>query len=203
MRPVRIITAVVFAAAVAVTGCAANSTATDPSAVPAAPVAAAPGSPAVKLATPDAKQPVTSPRQPAPISEPAPAPKPPVLADGRHNAYIREVNSRGDYVVVDLVQVFHDKAAVEAAIADGQSRDNAQYLYTYVRNENSRLRTLRLADDLRLHLLGGDCEAPISSKLNTLAAHVRSDVDHSFYYRLTVDGGAVHRIQEIRTANAC
>ena len=33
MRPVRIITAVVFAAAVAVTGCAAHSTAADPSAV--------------------------------------------------------------------------------------------------------------------------------------------------------------------------
>jgi Flp pilus assembly protein CpaB len=41
MRPVRIITAVVLAAAVAVTGCAARSTTADPSAVPAAPVAAA------------------------------------------------------------------------------------------------------------------------------------------------------------------
>jgi uncharacterized iron-regulated membrane protein len=203
MRPVRTIIAVMFAAAVAVTGCAAHSTATDPSAVPAAPVAAAPGSPAVKLATPDPGQPVASPKQPAPISEPAPAPKPPVLADGRYDGYIRQVNSRGDYVVIDLVQVFHDKAAVEAAIADGQSRDTAQYLYTYVRNENSRLRTLRLAADLRLHLLGGDCEAPISSQLNTLAAHVRSDVGHNYYYAFTVDGGTVHRIQELRTANAC
>jgi len=41
MRPARIITAVVFAAAVAVTGCAAHTTAADPSAAPAAPVAAA------------------------------------------------------------------------------------------------------------------------------------------------------------------
>jgi hypothetical protein len=201
MRPVRIITAVVFAAAVAVTGCAAHSTATDPSAVPAAPVAA-PASPAVKLATPGAEQPISSPKQPAPISEPAPAPKPPVLADGGYSAYIRQVNSRGDYVVVDLVQVFHDKAAVEAAIADGQSRDTAQYLYTYIRNENPRLRTLRLAADLRLRLLGGDCEAPISSQLNTLAAHVRSNANQ-YYYAFTVDGGAVHRIQELRTANAC
>jgi uncharacterized iron-regulated membrane protein len=202
MRPVRIIIAVVFAAAVAVTGCAAHSTATDPTAVPAAPVAGAPASPAVKLATPNAKQPVSSPRQPAPISEPAPAPKPPVLADGRYDGYIRQVNSRGDYVVVDLVQVFHDKAAVEAAIADGQSRDTAQYLYTYLRNQNPRLRTLRLASDLRLHLLGGDCEAPISSQLNTLAAHVRSNANQ-YYYAFTVDGGTVHQIQELRTANAC
>jgi len=202
MRPVRIITAVLFAAAVAVTGCAAHSTATDPPAVPAAPVAAAPGSPAVKLATSDPGQPDPSPQQPALSSQPTPAPKPPVLADGGYSAYIRQVNSRGDYVVVDLVQVFHDKAAVEAAIADGQSRDTAQYLYTYIRNQNPRLRTLRLAADLRLHLLGGDCEAPISSQLNTLAAHVRSDANQ-YYYAFTVAGGTVHRIQELRTANAC
>jgi hypothetical protein len=200
MRPVRIITAVVFAAAVAATGCAAHSTATDPSAVPAAPVAAAPASPAPKLATP-APRLTPSPKQ-APISKPAAAPKAPVLADGRYDAYIRQVNSRGDYVVVDLVQAFHDKAAVEAAIADGQPRDTAQYLYTYVRNENPRLRTLHLDDGLRLDLLGGDCEAPISTKLNTLAAHVQSGVGQ-FYYELTVTGGAVQRIQELRTANAC
>jgi hypothetical protein len=201
MRPVRTITAVMFAAAVAVTGCAAHSTATDPSAVPAAPVAAAPASPAPKLATPNPKQLTPSPKQ-TPISKPAAAPKAPVLADGRYDAYIRQVNSRGDYVVVDLVQAFHDKAAVEAAIADGQPRDTAQYLYTYVRNENPRLRTLRLADELRLDLLGGDCEAPISTKLNTLAAHVNSGVGQ-FYYELTVTGGAVQRIEELRTANAC
>jgi hypothetical protein len=180
---------------VAVTGCAAHSTANDPSAVPAAPVAAAPVSPAAELATPDAKQ-------PTPISEPAPAPKPPVLADGAYPGYIREVNSRGDYVVVDMVQVFHDKAAVEAAIADGQSRDTAQYLYTYLRNKNSRLRTLRLGDDLQVNLLGSDCEAPISSKLNTLAAHLRSGANQ-FYYQLVVTGGVVQRIHEIRIANAC
>ena len=189
MRPARIITAVAFAAAVAVTGCAAHSTAADPSAVVAAPVAAAPASPAPKLATPAPKQPTA-------------APKPPVLADGRDDAYIREVKSRGDYVVVDLVQVFHDQVAVDAAIADGQPRETAQYLSTYVRNQNPRLRTLRLAADLRLDLLGGDCEAPISTKLNTLASHIRSGVYH-YYYALTVNGGAVQRIEELRPANAC
>jgi hypothetical protein len=125
-----------------------------------------------------------------------------VLADGRYDGYIRQVNTRGDYVVVDLVQVFHDKAAVEAAIADGQSRDSAQYLYTYLRNQNPRLRTLRLADGLRLNLLGGDCDAPVSTKLNTLAAHVSSGANQ-FYYALTVNGGTVQRIQELRTGNAC
>jgi hypothetical protein len=192
MRPVRIIAAVMFAAAIAVTGCAAHTTAPDPSAVPAAPIAAAPASPAAKL-------PTRAPAQPTSVSKPA------VLADGRYDAYIQQVNSRGDYLVVDLVQVFEGQAAVEAAVADGQSRDTAQVLYTYVRNQNPRLRTLPLADDLRLDLRGVDCEAPVSHQLAKLAADARamSGPNHTYYFKLTVAGGAVHRVQEFVAINAC
>jgi hypothetical protein len=191
MRPARIIAAVMFAAAIAVTGCAAHSTAANP---PAAPVADAPAPPAPSPA-------------PKPIPVPAPTPKPPidrvtVLADGHHDAYIRQVDAGRDRLVVDLVQVFHDQAAVDAAIADGQSRDTAQYLSTYVRNQNPRLRTLTLAANVRVDLLGGDCEAPLSHKLSELARHARSGVYH-YYYALTVTGGAVQRIEELRTGNAC
>ena len=198
MRPVRIITAVAFAAAVAVTGCAAHSTAADPSAVPAAPVAAAPASPAPALATP-------TPRPAAVSEQPAPVAKPPVLADGRYDAFIRQVNTRGDYLVVDLVQVFEGQAAVDAAVADGQSRETAQVLYTYIRNQNPRLRTLPLASDLRLDLRGIDCEAPASHQLAKLAADARamSGADHTYYFSLTVAGGAVHRVQEFVAINAC
>jgi hypothetical protein len=198
MRPVRIITAVAFAAAVAVTGCAAHSTAADPSAVPAAPVAAAPASPAPALATP-------TPRPAAVSEQPAPGAKPPVLADGRYDAFIRQVNTRGDYLVVDLVQVFEGQAAVDAAVADGQSRETAQVLYTYIRNQNPRLRTLPLAGDVRLDLRGIDCEAPASHQLARLAADARAmsgDV-HTYYFSLTVAGGAVHRVQEFVAINAC
>jgi hypothetical protein len=205
MRPVRTITAVAFAAAVAVTGCAAHSTATDPSAVPAAPVAAAPASPAPKPATPAPAQPVGASKQPTPVSkQPTPVSKPPVLADGRYDAYLRQVNTRGDYLVVDLVQVFQGQAAVDAAVADGQSRDTAQVLYTYVRNQNPRLRTLPLADDLRLDLRGG-CEEPVSHQLAKLATDARamSGEVHTYYFTLTVAGGAVHRLQEFLAVNAC
>jgi hypothetical protein len=200
MRPVRIITAVAFAAAVAVTGCAAHSTAAHPAAVPAAPVAAAPASPAPALATP-------TPRPAAVSEQPAPVAKPPVLADGRYDAFIRQVNTRGDYLVVDLVQVFEGQAARDAAIADGQSRDTAQYLGIYVRNQNPRLRTLPLAGDLRLDLQGG-CEEPISHQLAKLAADARAmsgvdNTDHMYYFSLTVAGGAVHRVQEFLAINAC
>jgi len=185
MRPVRIIIAVVFVAAIAVTGCAAHSTAVNPKIDGPAPI------------------PVPEPNPiPVPVPVPNPTPKAPVLADGHYDAYVRQVDSGRDRLVVDLVQVFHDQAAVNEAIADGQSRNDAQYLSTYVRNENPRLRTLTLAGNVRVELFGGDCEAPLIQQLSVLAAHARSGAN-SYYYVLTVDGGAVQRIQELRTSNAC
>jgi hypothetical protein len=185
MRPARIITAVVFAAAVAITGCAAHSTADPSSPVPVTPQAAPPIAPA--------ESPTVAPKPPTV------APKSPVLTDGRYDAYIRQVNTRGDYLVVDLVQVFHDQAAVAAAVADGKPRDTAQYLSTYVRNQNPRLRTLSLAGDLRVSLLGG-CEEPVSHQLNKLAADARTG---GYYFTLSVTGDAVHQIQEHIAGNAC
>jgi len=192
MRPVRIITAVVFAAAVAVTGCAAHSTAVNP---PVTPVVDAPAPPAPSPA-------------PKPIPAPVPTPKAPVLADGRYDAYISRVEvlyeGGTSRLVVDLVQVFDGQAARDAAIADGVTRDKAQYLGVYVRNQNPRLRSLPLAGDVRLDLRGG-CEAPVSHQLAALAAdaRVRSGADHTYYFTLTVAGGAVHRVQQFVGINAC
>jgi hypothetical protein len=193
MRPARIITAVVFAAAIAITGCAAHSTA-DPS-------SPAPGTPqATPAMTPAPESPTVAPESPTVASKPPTvAPKSPVLADGRYDAYLRQVNTRGDYLLVDLVQVFHDQAAVEAAVADGKPQDTAQYLSTYVRNQNPRLRTLSLAGDLRVDLLGG-CEEPVSHQLNKLAADARTG---GYYFTLSVTGDAVHQIQEHIAGNAC
>jgi len=193
MRPARIITAVMFAAAIAITGCAAHSTADRSSPASVTPQAAPP-------ITPAPESPTVASESPAVASEsPAVASKSPVLADGRYDAYIRQVNTRGDYLVVDLVQVFHDQAAVAAAVADGKPRDSAQYLSTYVRNQNPRLRTLSLAGDLRVDLLGG-CEEPVSHQLNKLAADARTG---GYYFTLSVTGDAVHQIQEHIAGNAC
>ena len=201
MRPVRIITAVVFAAAVAVTGCAAHSTAVNP---PVTPVVDAPTPPAPSPAPKPIPLPVPAPK-PIPTPTPAPAPKAPVLADGHYDAYIQQVNTRGDYLVVDLVQVFQGQAAIDAAIADGLPRDQAQVLYVWVRNQNPRLRTLGIAKDLRLDLLPGDC---IESRNHQFAKLIKdsramSNSRPAYYFTLTVAGGAVHRIQEDKTFNAC
>src|SRR5215212_2396559 len=132
MRSVRTVVAVMFVAAIAITGCAAHS-AIQPSPAP---------SPAV---VDQAPLPVTDSPAPAPAAAPRPPVlRAPVLADGQYDAYITRVDSRQRRLVVDLVQVFHDQAAVDAAVADGQSHDTAQVLSTYVRNHNPRLRTLPL-----------------------------------------------------------
>ena len=51
-------------------------------------------------------------------------------------------------------------------------------------------------------LARGQAETGPRHKLSVLAAHARSGAN-SYYYALTVDGGAVQRIQELRTGNAC
>jgi hypothetical protein len=189
MRPVRTAAACLFAAAVAVTGCTARA-AVHPSAAPAAPAAAAPATPA---------------SQPPEATPSRTVGRAPVLSDGNYDAYLRTVDQRHNRLVVDLVQVFHGQAAVTAAVADGQPRDTAQYLSTYVRNQNPLLRTLPLARDLRLDLRGGDCEAPRSQQLSKLAADARlmSGTTHTYYFTLTVTSGAVHRVQELLAINAC
>jgi hypothetical protein len=200
MRPVRTIAAVVIAA-IAITGCAAHS-AVQPSPAPSPPV------------VDKAPLPVTDGPTPAPAPKPTPTPRNPidpvpVLADGRYDSYIRrvEVPYEGgtSRLVVDLVQVFQGQAAVDAAIADGMSHDQAQVLGVYVRNHNPRLRTLPLASNLRLDLRGGDCEAPTNHQLGKLMTDARamSGPVHTYYFTLTVAGGAINRIQEFLAINAC
>ena len=198
MRPVRIIIAIVFATAVAVTGCAAHST--TPSPAPSPPVVDQPPMPPVYYPTP----------APAPAPRPTPTPKVavdrvPVLADGRYDSYVRTVDTNRQRLVVDLVQVFKYPASVDAAIADGMARDQAQVLDVWVRNQNPRLRTLAMASDLQVDLLPGDCIESRSHQLAKLVKDSRaiSGSRPAYYFTLTVAGGVVHRIQEDKTFNAC
>jgi hypothetical protein len=127
----------------------------------------------------------------------------PALEDGDHDAYITKVDGANDRIVVDVVQVFHDGAAVRAAIADGKSASDARYLATWVRNENPRLRTLPLAGDLEVKLRDacGEDDPGREALLTRLAAN--ASLDGTYYYTLTVRDGAVQRIQERLAVNAC
>ena len=162
-----------------------------------------PGSSAGQTAVAD--QQVTVTREPAAAgSTQAPAASGALaLDDGDHDAYVTSVDAANHRIVVDVVQVFHDKDAVREAVADGKSPAEAKYLTTWVRNQNPRLRTLPLAGDVQVRLRdtcgegGGDRDA----RLTRLAANAR--LNGTYYYTLTVDDGTVERIQERLAVNAC
>jgi hypothetical protein len=124
-----------------------------------------------------------------------------ILADGRYDAYIRKVDPDRDLIVVDLVQIFTGNAAVQAAITDGMDRDAAQVRDTYVRNQNDRLRTLEMASNVQLHLLGA-CD---STGQEALFSKLIKDANYGdlFYYTLRVQGGVVQRIDEHQAQPAC
>ncbi|HEX8133315.1 MAG TPA: hypothetical protein VF880_07785 [Actinomycetes bacterium] len=154
-------------------------------------------------AGPVPQQPTQGKQTPGPAAGGGSTSRPPVLTDGKHDAYIRKLDTRGRTVVVDVVQVFQDKAAVEAAVQDGKSREDAQYLSVWVRNQNPRLRTLPLASGLMVHLTGGCEDSTLSQQalLEKLAENAR--IAGVYYYTLTVKDGAVQRIDEHLAINAC
>src|SRR5512132_4568640 len=125
------------------------------------------------------------------------------LADGRYDAYVRKVDPDRDLIVVDLVQVFTGKAAVQAALEDGMDRSAAEVRDTYVRNQNDRLRTLEMAGGVRLNLLGS-CESTGQEGLFTKLINDATDGQGQlFYYTLRVQGGVVRQIDEHQAQPAC
>jgi hypothetical protein len=159
------------------------------------------GAAASPAAEPAAK--VEQPAGPADdTADDAAAPTPPVLEDGKHAAFVRKVDTGRNTVVVDVVQVFRDRDAVEAAVKDGESRDTAKFRTVYLRNENPRLRTLPLAGDLRVNLIG--CEEESAAGRDVLLAKLADNArSETFFYELTVDRGTVRRIDERIAGNAC
>ena len=125
------------------------------------------------------------------------------LADGRYDAYVRKVDPDRDLIVVDLVQVFTGKAAVQAALEDGMDRSAAEVRDTYVRNQNDRLRTLEMAGGVKLNLIGA-CDSTGQEGLFTkLIKDASYGHGQLFYYTLRVQGGVVQRIDEHQAQPAC
>jgi hypothetical protein len=124
-----------------------------------------------------------------------------VLPNGTHHAYIRKVDVANDRITVDVVQLFLDGDAVKAAIADGKPRDEARVLTLWLRNENSRLRTLPLAANLSVDLFQScDENTDRRALLEQLADNARHGL---YFYTLTVRDGAVRGITERQIHPAC
>jgi hypothetical protein len=174
MRPARIIAATVVAgAAFAVAGCADRSTDRPAAAPPASTTGPA------ATATTGATTPTSS--------EPA------VLADGRHPVLLKRVDSGGRTLTFDLIQFYQgEQAAIEAA-KDRQESPPPNDVY--IRNVNSRLRTLPVAADATITvngLLATQTDTPVT--LAKLASLTRS---YSPVFRITVRNGQVVKIAEV------
>jgi hypothetical protein len=124
-----------------------------------------------------------------------------VLANGVHHALIRKVDVANGRLTVDVVQAFFDGEAVKAAIADGESREEAQYLPVWLRNENPRLRTLPVAAAFKADLVQA-CDEPPSRRaaLEQLATNARTGV---YFYSMTVRDGVVLSVKERQIHPAC
>jgi hypothetical protein len=156
MRPARILATVIIAAAVAVTGCSANS-----SAPPAAAPPAAPAAPDVTTPTPN----VTTPTPGGGTgSEPA------VLADGRHPVLLKGIDADRRRVTFDLIQFYQGEAATIEAAKDHQESPPPNDHYS--RNVNPRLRTLPVRADAAItanQVAGSNQNVPVTlAKLATL-----------------------------------
>jgi hypothetical protein len=135
------------------------------------------------------------------VSAPS-TPAAPVLADGTYPTYVTKVDVGGATITVDVIQVFQNEAAVKAAIEDGMTRDEAQMLYIYVRNQNPLLRTLGVAGNVRIVFLDG-CEAPDRTTGLTELAKVTKHFDSLYYYDITVTNGVIHQILQRIAEAAC
>jgi hypothetical protein len=123
-----------------------------------------------------------------------------VLPDGVH-ALIRKVDVAGERITVDVVQRFVDDAAEKAALEDGKSPEQAQWTTVWLRNENSRLRTLPVPADLRVDFFEPCDEQPDRrAVLRRLAANARRG---QYFYSMTVRDGAVHALVERQITPAC
>ena len=98
--------------------------------------------------------------RPSPAAEPTVDPN--ALADGVYPTYVRAVDVEGATVTVDVLQTFFGEAAHQAAIEDGVHWRDVRYDPVYIRNENPLLRTLPVAPDAHIKLIGV-CEAPSRS----------------------------------------
>jgi hypothetical protein len=124
--------------------------------------------------------------------------EPVVLAGGRHPVYLKTVDPERRTITFDLIQFFTDDAAAKAAAEDGQESPPPNDYY--IRNVNSRLRTLPVAADAPITAntltaqSSGSATKNVPLTLDELAGYFPASDADPFW--ITVDGGQVTRIAQ-------
>lgn len=155
------------------------------------PEPAAPPSPAASAST--EPTPSTSP-SPSITSQPSPDP---VLEDGRHFVFARSARDDPASLRFDLAEFLTDQEAQEAAEERG---DEAVAGY-YIVNDNPRLRTLPVADGVRVRYIpiSACCdlvEGTWGQYFEAVNGTAQTDLDASAPWWVTVRGGQIVRIEQ-------
>lgn len=127
--------------------------------------------------------------EPTPTVAPTPT-DPSALADGVYPTFVRGVEVQGGTVTVDVLQTFFGPDALHAAVEDGLAWKDVRYAPVYIRNENDFLRTLPVALDARIKLIG-TCEAPSRAVGLTDLREETTPFNEYYYYEITVMSGTV------------
>ncbi|HEU0131449.1 MAG TPA: hypothetical protein VFQ85_10725 [Mycobacteriales bacterium] len=159
---------------------------------------AAPSGPASATAAPATTPPIPTKR---PTTRPPATPTAAVvrtdLADGRHYAYAKALDTAKRTVVIDVVQFLTGKAAQQAAEEDGQ--EAFEY---YVRNQSTRLRTLSFVPALPVvvnTLTASETGSSSADKTITVAkwaSYFAKGEAQQRLYIFTVQGGVVVKVRE-------
>jgi hypothetical protein len=142
----------------------------------------------------------------APATTAAPAPtaatpttsEPVALADGRHPAYLKTVDPDRPTITFDLIQFFTGEAATKAAAEDGEESPPPNDYY--IRNVNSRLRTLpvRSGAPITVNVLAaqstGSSTKDVTVTLDELASYFPNSGTAPFW--ITVAQGQVTKIAQ-------
>ncbi len=142
--------------------------------------------------------PSPSPSEEVTTSPSASPPSPePVLDDGRHFVFARAATTAPPSLRFDLAEFLTDEAAQDAAEEHGDEAVNGYYIV----NDNPRLRTLGVAEDVRVRYIPtDDCCDLVDGTWEAYAAAVDgdgpADVDPSAPWWITVRDGVIVRIEQ-------
>ncbi|HEV2950512.1 MAG TPA: hypothetical protein VGZ51_00260 [Actinomycetota bacterium] len=162
-------------------------------------VTVTPDRPAVPEAVTSPAPPMTT-TQPSPTADPAADPA--ALADGVYPTFVRAVDVRDATLTVDVLQVFAEDDAHQAAVEDGVPWKDVRYDPVYIRNENPMLRTLEVARDAHIAFLGG-CEASNRWGGLTRLREETTPFTETLYYEIAVVGGSITGILQKIAVSAC
>jgi hypothetical protein len=133
---------------------------------------------------------------PGPTTAPA-SNEPAVLENGRHPVYLKTVDPDRRTITFDLIQLFTGDAATRAAAEDGKESPPPNDVY--IRNVNSRLRTLPVTADAPITAntltaqSSGSATKNVPLTLDQLAGYFPANADP---FWITVAGGQVTRMAQ-------